>query len=109
MKKIITIKVYFMSNQIVDRITYIDNVFNEEFELIDHGLINHIQKYWGGEPSLDIDDDYVDFSIDGEYLICNSCNKKIEIGQTFDESVLDQLYDSFYEIHKMCKEYLENN
>lgn len=102
MKNIITIKIYLLDEQTVDHITYIDNIENKEIEIIDDDLLYYFEKYWVEDLSLIHQKHHEDFSIDGKYLICNSCNQSTEIGDIQDEYELDQLCNSFYEIHKNC-------
>ncbi len=104
MKNIIKLNIYLIEGQKVDRITYYDSDSNEEIDLIDEELVNHIEMFWAKDLSLDKYTNYIDFSIDGKYLIYNNCNQKIEIGKSLDEFEFNQLCESFEKIHKYCEE-----
>ena len=102
MKKIITINIYLIDEQTIDHITYFDNSVNKEIEIKEDYLIHYFEEFWLDDLSLIHQRQSVNYLIDGKYLICENCGQNINIEKTYDELHLEQLCESFDEIHKNC-------
>lgn len=103
MKKIITIQIHLLDEQTIDHITYYDNKLINEIEIIDDDILKYFEEYWLEDLFLINQVQYMDYSIVGNYMVCNSCNQTMDVENALDDFEFDQLCKTFDEIHKKCE------